>query len=192
MIHVQDGKSLNVINPRGLRITVEKQMVSLLGLAKCFLNSLALRHIVKNDNAALKCAIRTFERSAVDTKQTAFRHLWVADEELYSVNILTSHCPHQRQLVGGILSHSIRQIDAVLVGPMVGSRLRRTNSQDLLRGRIEQKKLAIRIGHNHAISNTFQNQLQEFFLPFCLLFGALLIRDVPEDEYDAVSFPRSR
>src|SRR6267143_4327542 len=145
MIHVQDGKSLHVINPHGLRITVEKQMVSPLGLAKCLLNSLALGHIVENDNAALKRAIRAFERSAVDTEQTALGHLRVSDENLYGVNTLTPHRPYQRQLVRGILSHGIRQIDAILIGPLVGTPLRRTGAQDLLRGRIEQKKLAIRI-----------------------------------------------
>src|SRR6266851_7450416 len=108
MIHVQDGESLQVINPHGMRITVEKQMVSLLGPAKRFIRPLALCHVVINDNAALKRAIRTFERSAVNTQQSAFGHLWVTDEKLYSVNILASHRSHQRQLVGRILSHRIR------------------------------------------------------------------------------------
>src|SRR5216683_5535985 len=91
MIRVQDGESLQVINPHGMRITVEKQMVSLLGPAKRFLRPLALCHVVKNNNTALKCAIRTFERSAVNTQQSAFGHLWVTDEKLYSVNILAPY-----------------------------------------------------------------------------------------------------
>ena len=128
MIHVEDDKGLQVINPHRMRITVEKQMVSLLGLVQRFLRPLALGDIMKNDNAALKCAIRTLERSAVNTQQSSFGHLSVTDEKLYAVNILAPHRSHQRQLVGGILSHRIRQIDAILVGPLVGSRFCRTDT----------------------------------------------------------------
>src|SRR5229473_2513754 len=108
MIHVQDGEGLQVINPHGMWVTVEKQMVSLLGLAKRFLSSLALGHIVENDNAALNCPICTFERSAGNTEQAAFGHLRVADEELYGVNTLTPHGPHQGQFIGWIQGHAIR------------------------------------------------------------------------------------
>src|SRR4029077_13253673 len=114
-----------------MRITVEKQMVALLGLAKLFFRPLALCQVVKNDNAALKCAIRTFERSAVNTQQSAIGHPWVTDEKLHGVNILTPHRSHQRQLVGGILSHSIGQIDAVSIRPLGRCRVRRTYAQEM-------------------------------------------------------------
>src|SRR6266849_317382 len=50
MIHVQDGQGLQVINPDGMRNTVEKQMVSLLGLAKCFLRPLALGNVPEDEH----------------------------------------------------------------------------------------------------------------------------------------------
>ena len=121
-----------------MRITVEKQMISLLGMAKRFLRPFPLGDVVKNNNTALKCAIRAFERSAANTEQAAFGHVWVADKDLYGVNTLTLHRPHQRQLVGGILSHSIGQIDAILIRPLVGCSVRRTDAQDLLGSRIKE------------------------------------------------------
>ncbi len=69
------------------------------------------------------------------------------------------------------------------------SRVRRTHAQDLLSGRIKEEKLPIRIGHNYAIGDASQNQLQEFFLPFRFLFCLLLIRDVPENEHNPEPFP---
>src|SRR6266849_4533776 len=98
-IHVQDGQGLRVIDPHGMWITVEKQMVSLLRLAKRFLRSLALGDVVENDNATMQGAILTSERSAGNTEATAIRHLRVTDEELCRVNVFAPHRQHQRQFV---------------------------------------------------------------------------------------------
>ena len=68
MIHIQNRERLQVIDPHGMRVAVEKQMVSLLRLAKRFLCPLALCHVVKNDNATLKCAIRALEGSTGKTE----------------------------------------------------------------------------------------------------------------------------
>src|SRR5229473_7352421 len=96
-------------------ITVEKQMVSLLGLAKRFLRSLALGDVVENNNAAAQGSILASEGSACDAEQPAVRHLRVTDEELYCVYILAAHRPHQRQFVGRIRRRGVRKIGAISI-----------------------------------------------------------------------------
>src|SRR5260370_2973135 len=72
-IHVQDGQGLPVIDPHRNWITVEKQMVSLLGLTKRFLRSLALDDVVENNNATLQATILTSHSTPVDSDQPAVR-----------------------------------------------------------------------------------------------------------------------
>src|ERR1700752_254509 len=163
-------------------------MVPLLGSAKPFLGSLTLCNIVENDNPTLQRAICTSERSARNANQTASRHMLVANENLYIVNTFTAHGSHERQLMGWIRSDPVRHVSAILIGPIVRSGLRRTDPQDLFSSRIEEEKLPIRIGHNHAIGDTSQNQLQEFLLPCCFLFRPFLFGDVPENKHYAKPF----
>src|ERR1700746_2096049 len=100
MVHVQDSQGLQVINPHRMRITVEQQMVALLGSAKCFLGSLTLGNVVENDNPTLPAAIRTSERSTRNADQTASQHMLIANKNLRRVNTFTAHGSHQRQLIG--------------------------------------------------------------------------------------------
>src|SRR6266849_1684079 len=70
MIHVQDGQGLQVINPDGMRNTVEQQMVSLLGLAKCFLRQFALGNVPEDehDSEAFPCIRENGRRAVFDVK----------------------------------------------------------------------------------------------------------------------------
>src|SRR5712692_4377384 len=70
MIHVQDGEGLQVINPDGMRNTVEQQMVSLLGLAKCFLRPLALGNVPEDehDSESFPCIRENGRRAIFDVK----------------------------------------------------------------------------------------------------------------------------
>ena len=116
----------------------------------------------------------------------------VADKEFYGVNNLAPHGPHQGQFVGWIQGHGVRQIAAILIRPLVGSRVRGTDAQDLLGGRIKEEKLPRRIGHNHTIGDTSQNQLQKFLLPSGFLFCLILCGDVPENEHHPKPFATVR
>src|SRR5437899_140844 len=98
-----------------MRITVEKQMVSLLGLAKRFLRSLALGNVVENDNAAAQGSILASERSSRNTEQPAVRHLRIPDEDLCPVNAFAPHRPHQRQFVGRIRRCGVRKKGAISI-----------------------------------------------------------------------------
>src|ERR1700739_1781353 len=163
-------------------------MVALLGSAKRFLGSLTLCNVVVNDNPTLQRVVRAPERSARNADQTASRHMLVANENLYSVNTFTPHGSHERQLMGWIRGDAVSHVGAILIGPIVWRGLRCTDPQDLFSSRIEEEKLPIRIGHNHAIGDTSQNQLKEFLLPCCFLFRPFLFGDVPENKHYAKPF----
>src|ERR1700752_1616992 len=152
-------------------------MVPLLGSAKRFLGSLTLCNVVENDNPTLQRAIRASERSARNADQTASRHMLVANENLYAVNTFTAHGSHERQLMGWIRGDTVRHVGAILIGPIVWRCLCCTEPQDLFSSRIKKEKLPVRIGDNHAIGDTSQNQLQEFLLPCCFLFRLFLFGD---------------
>src|SRR5229473_8590856 len=79
-----------------------------LGLEQGVLGALLQGDIAEDDDAAPQSAILTLKRSARNTEQTTVRHFRVADEDLYCVNSLTPHCPHQGQFVGWIQRHGVR------------------------------------------------------------------------------------
>src|SRR5260370_17470413 len=151
MIHVQDGEALQVINPDGMRNTVEQQMVSLLGLAKCFLRQLALGNDPEDehDSEAFPCTRENGRGTIFDVKLSA-----VLGEQKRMVG-QSHYLPLAEYFLDGVLDGAatflVYNIKHQIHGFAV--RLRLSPAVDGLGDGIQKSHSALHVRGDHRVTN---------------------------------------
>ena len=119
--------------------------------------------IAENDHTASQYSIIA-NRPARDRDHHRLRIPGISHKQLHLIARLAANRLGQRDFIDRIQSLPVGIEQPIAIGPLFGRRIGRSQTDELLGGRVEHDEFALRVGHDHALADVVEDAPQNLSL----------------------------